>query len=296
MTQTQLEIREIWTPNLVIAKYNINRKEKESKRIYILGYDSEEIEYNEYIEYISPLKKYLNNIVDLDDRVILSSKNLKEIMKPGDIIQTEYICNNESFKLNDNTTLFIFYAHKALYPKILAEKVKPEIFDSLNDTIKPSDMLFFKIYITLRSADISFKRLRNVWDILYDRIEEYLNDINAIKNSLENQYKEYIRNFFIHHFPFDNYITKDMFDNKTIDTLIDNLEPLRIMKKVKKKRGEIEYIEETEYILDIKLPEGNDVYKDFVTFKEKAIKSLGQDNPLIKAYFNSIKGITYNGN
>ena len=84
----QLEIKEIWTPNLAIAKYNVD--ENRFKRIS-LNEDPEEKEYNEYIDYIAPLTKYLNNIFGFYDRVILSSNNLKEIIKPRDIIQTDYI-------------------------------------------------------------------------------------------------------------------------------------------------------------------------------------------------------------
>lgn len=281
MMNYQLEIKEIWTPNLAIAKYNYNKEKP--KRFSIIGGDSDEdFEYYQNWDELVPLKEYLNNmLLDSEDCVIFSSNNLKNLLKPGDIIQTDDIYKDKPFKLNENTTLFIFQAHKALYPKILAKKVKEFIFDIIRDTKRPGDLLFFKIYTTLRSADISFKKLGDVLDSLpFDEREKYYNDISVIKYNLEKDYIEYIRNFFIHHFPFDNIITQDMFDNKTISKLLDNLEPLRMMKKVKKIKGE------TKYVLDVKIPKGGDVYKDFEEFKEKVIKDLGRDHPIIKAYLN----------
>jgi hypothetical protein len=282
-----LEIKEIWTPNLIIAKYNTNRNKPKRYNI-IGGDDDDETEYNQTWDELSPLKEYLNNmLLDFEDCIVFSSNNLKELVKPGDIIKMDFPYYEKPYKLNENTTLFIFHAYKALYPKVLAKKVKELIFDPIRDTKRPGDLMFFKIYTTLRSADISFKKLGEVWHSLsFDDREEYYNDISAIMYNLERDYLEYIRNFFIHHFPFDNLITKDMFDKKTINKLIDNLEPLRMMKKAKKEEGE------TIYILDVKIPKGGDVYRDFETFKEKAIISLGGDHPLIKAYFNSIVKLT----
>jgi len=297
----QLEIKEIWTSNLAIAKYNINREEP--KRINIWGRDPEEEEYDRYLKYIFNLKKYFNRVFDFDDRVIFSSNNLKELIKPGDIIQTDNIYHNKPFRLNENTTIFIFDAYTALYPKILVKNVTKLIFDPLFSLIKPGDKLFFTIYVILRSVDISYRELKNVWNFMSYRDEEkYLNEINTINNNFEKytNYIEYAKNFFIYHFPFDNFnISKDIFDNKTIAILIDNLEPLRIMmKKVKiktvrkKKRDEeedfdeLEEAGEEEETLDIKIPKGGDLYKELETFKDKVIESLGNNHPLVKAYLN----------
>ena len=291
----QLEIKEIWIPNLAIAKYNVNRIE--SRRINIMGNDPEEEEYNKFFNYISSLEKYFNNVFDFYDRIILSSNNLKEIMKPGDIIQTDYIYSDRLFKLNENVTLFIFNAYEALYPRILVKNIAKSIFDPLFNLIKPGDGLFFTIYILLRSADVSFRELKNVWNLmLYRDIAGYSNEINVINNNFEKyaNYIEFVKNFFIYHFPFNNYnIPKDIFDNKTIANLIDNLEPLRIMmKKIRKKKRDREEdfdeLEEEEYEepLDIKLPKGGDLYKDLETFKKGIIESLGGDHPLVKAYLN----------
>jgi len=281
----QLEIKEIWTPNLAIAKYNVD--ESRFKRISITE-DPEKKEYDEYVNYISPLTKHLNNVFDFYDRVIFSSNNLKEIIKPGDIIQTDYIYSDRLFKLNENVTLFIFEAYKTLYPKILVGKVTKLIFDTLYDNIRPHDRLFSKIYVILRAADASFRGLGGIWKFLDFRdTERYYNDINTIVYNLERDYIEYIKNFFIYHFPFDNLITKEMFDNETITKLLDNLEPLRMMKKAKRIKGENKK-EKIKYILDIKPLKGGDVYKDFIEFKEKVITALGGDHPLIKAYFNSM--------
>jgi hypothetical protein len=279
----QLEIKDIWTPNLAIAKYLFKPKRKFS---IITDPDEEEYlkEDNEYTKILISLKDYLNNIVELEDRVILSSTNLKETLKPGDIIKTDFVYDDRPFKLNDNTTLFIFYAYKALYPKILVKKVKVSIFDPIFESIRPGDLLFFKIYAILRSADISFKALKNVWNYLsFDERQEYLNDISAITINLDKHYKEYIKNFFVYHFPFDEFnglITKDIFDIKTILTLLDHLEPLRIIMKEKKIKGE------TKYVFDVKPQKGWNVFKDFELFKENVIKALGGNHPLIKAYFN----------
>ena len=286
----QLEIKEIWTPNLVIARYNINRNR--SKKIYISEPDPEDIEYDRYIDYIAPLTKYLNNVFDFYDRVIFSPNNLKEILKPGDIIQTDYLYRDKPFKLNENTTLFIFEAHKIIYPKILVGKITKLIFDTLYDNIRPHDRLFSKIYTILRAADISFRGLGDIWNFLdFEDKERYYNDINTIMYNLERDYIEYIKNFFIHHFPFDNLITQEMFDNETITKLLDNLEPLRMMKKAKRVKGEDKRVK-IKYILEIKPLKGGDVYKDFEIFKKNAMMALGGDHPLIKAYFNSIIKLT----
>jgi len=285
----QLEIKEIWTPNLAIAKYNVD--ESRFKRISI-SEDPEEREYREYEDYISPLTKYLNNVFNFYDRVIFSLNNLKEIIKPGDIIQTDYLYRDKLFKLNENTTLFIFEAYKTLYPKILVGKVKKLIFDTLYDNIRPHDRLFSKIYTILRAADVSFRGLGDIWNFLdFEDAERYYNDINTITYNLERDYIEYIKNFFIHHFPFDNLITQEMFDNETIIKLLDNLEPLRMMKKAKRIKGK-DKREKIKYILDIKPLKGGDVYKDFELFKKQAMIALGGDHPLIKAYFNSIIKLT----
>ena len=285
----QLEVKEIWTPNLAIAKYNID--ESRFKRISI-NEDPEEKEYRDYEDYISPLTKYLNNVFDFYDRVIFSSNNLKEIMKPGDTIQTDYLYRDKIFKLNENVTLFIFEAYKTLYPKILVGKVKKLIFDTLYDNIRPHDRLFSKIYVILRAADVSFRGLGDIWNFLdFEDAERYYNDINTITYNLERDYIEYIKNFFIHHFPFDNLITQEMFDNETIIKLLDNLEPLRMMKKAKRIKGK-DKREKIKYILDIKPLKGGDVYKDFELFKKQAMIALGGDHPLIKAYFNSIIKLT----
>jgi hypothetical protein len=284
----QLEIKEIWTPNLVIAKYSTNLNKP--KRFSIIGRDEEydETEYNQTWEELVSLKDYLNNILlDFEDCVIFSSNNLQDLLKPGDIIKMEYPYYERPYKLNENTILFIFHAYKVLYPKILAKKIKELIFDPINDTKRPGDLLLFKIYSTLRSADISFKKLDEIWNSLsFDDREKYYNDISAIRYNLSRDYLDYIRNYFIHHFPFDNIVTKDMFDKKTIYKLIENLEPLRMMKKAKKENGEIKYV------LDVKIPKGGDAYKDFEIFKEKAMIALGGDHPLIKAYFNSMIKLT----
>lgn len=286
----RLEIKEIWTPNLVIARYNINRNR--SKKIYISEPDPEDIEYDRYIDYIAPLTKYLNNVFDFYDRVIFSPNNLKEILKPGDIIQTDYLYRDKPFKLNENTTLFIFEAHKIIYPKILVGKITKLIFDTLYDNIRPHDRLFSKIYTILRAADISFRGLGDIWNFLdFEDKERYYNDINTIMYNLERDYIEYIKNFFIHHFPFDNLITQEMFDNETITKLLDNLEPLRMMKKAKRVKGEDKRVK-IKYILEIKPLKGGDVYKDFEIFKKNAMMALGGDHPLIKAYFNSIIKLT----
>jgi hypothetical protein len=285
----QLEIKKIWTPNLAIAKYNVD--ESRFKRISI-NEDPEEKEYREYRDYVFPLTRYLNNVFDFYDRVIFSPNNLKEILKPGDIIQTDYIYKDRLFKLNENVTLFIFEAYKTLYPKILVRKVTKLIFDTLYNNIRPHDRLFSKIYTILRAAEVSFRGLGNIWNYLsFDDRARYYNDINTITYNLERDYIEYIKNFFIHHFPFDNFITQEIFDNETITKLLDNLEPLRMMKKEKRIKGENKK-EKIKYILEIKLPKGGDAYKDFEIFKKNAMMALGGDHPLIKAYFNSMIKLT----
>ncbi len=136
---------------------------------------------------------------------------------------------------------FLYFMHIKHYtPKYWTKKIKELIFDPINDTKRPGDLLFFKIYVTLRSADISFKKLSEVfYSLSFDDRERYYDEISAIKYNLERDYLDYIRSYFIHHFPFDNIVTKEMFDKKTINNLIENLEPLRMMKKAKKEDGKL---------------------------------------------------------
>ena len=82
-----------------------------------------------------------------------------------------------------------------------------------------------------------------------------------------------------------------MFDNETITKLLDNLEPLRMMKKAKRIKGE-DKREKIKYILDIKPLKGGDIYKDFELFKKQVMMALGGDHLLIKAYFNSMIKLT----
>ncbi len=62
----QLEVKEIWTPNLAIAKYNVN--ESKFNEVY-LDVDPEEVEYDKYLKYKSSLAKYFNNTFDFYDRL-----------------------------------------------------------------------------------------------------------------------------------------------------------------------------------------------------------------------------------
>jgi len=283
----QLEIKEIWTPNLVIAKYNSN--EEISYEYDIIDINDERKEYNEYKNLRKNLIDYFENILDFYDKAIFSSKNLKEIIKPRDIIQTKYLYHNMPFNLNENTTLFLFDAYKIIYPEKWIENIKKSLFDYLNNIIDLPEKPFFSIYITLRFAEISYKNLKHEIDYVFvSKKDRYSNDVNIIKSNLERDYKEYIYNFFMRHFPFSKFpfISKDSFDIKTITNLFNKLIPLNMMKKEKTKKLD------TEEILNIKLLKGKDLYKDFIAFKEKALKSLGRDHPLIKAYFQYLLKFT----
>ncbi len=81
----------------------------------------------------------------------------------------------------------------------------PEIFYPLYIAIKPNDELHFRIYVTLRSAEISFKMLKRLLDSASqhltwrseDRSENrYSDEIETIKANLNRHEGEYIKNSF----------------------------------------------------------------------------------------------------
>jgi len=206
----QLEIIDLWTPNLAITKYSSDTG------LSILEDWFLDIEYNEFsreYEYgdkyykhlaeLNKLKKYLNNVLsDIYYRVLFSPNDLKEIMKPGDIIKLEEYISDKPFNIKDDVRIYSFHAYYSLYPKELLKKVVPEIFDSLYATTK--DDSHFKIYITLRSAEVSFKMLKLLLDSASSYLEfkyfneknKYSNEIETIKANLNKYEEEYIKNSF----------------------------------------------------------------------------------------------------
>ncbi len=77
----QLEIKDIWTPNLAIAKYSTNLNKP--KRFNIIGGNDEddEIEYNQTLDELVTLKEYLNNmLLDPEDCVIFFHQIIYKIL------------------------------------------------------------------------------------------------------------------------------------------------------------------------------------------------------------------------
>jgi hypothetical protein len=160
-----------------------------------------------------------------------------------------------------------------LYPKVLLKKVVPEIFYPLYIKIEFGDELHFRIYVTLRSAEVSFKMLKPLLDSASRYLEDkYYNEIETIKANLNKHEEEYIKNFFLQHFKSDQYLNRDLLKDKIILNLFKSLEGLKFTKSKKKKRNKKDLYEfdeeEDEDLLDVKLPKG-DVYKDFETFKKR---------------------------
>jgi hypothetical protein len=278
----QLEIIDLWTPNLAIAKYS-NDTGLSILEDWFLDIEYDEIfheyrygdKYYKHLAELDQLKKYLNNVLsDIHYRVLFSPNDLREIIKPDDIIKLEEYISNKPFNIKDNVKIYSFHAYYSLYPKVLLKKVVPEIFYPLYINIKPKDELHFRIYVTLRSAEISFKMLKPLLDSASWYLEDrYSNEIETIKANLNMHEEEYIKKFFLHHFKFDQYLSRDLLKDEIILDLFKKLESLKFTKS-KKKKGNKKYLyefdeeEDDEDLLDVKLPK-SDVYKDFETFKKR---------------------------
>jgi hypothetical protein len=290
----QLEIIDLWTPNLAIAKYS-NDIGLSILEDWFLDIEYDEIlhkyrygdKYYKHLAELDQLKKYLNNVLsDIHYRVLFSPNDLREIIKPGDIIKLEEYIGNEPFNIKDNVRIYSFHAYYSLYPKVLLKKMIPEIFYPLYINIEFGDELHFRIYVTLRSAEVSFKMLKPLLDSASRYLEdEYSNEIETIKANLNKHEEEYIKKFFLHHFKFDQYLNRDLLKDEIILDLFKRLESLKFTKSKKKKRNKKDLYEfdeeDDEDLLDVKLPKG-DVYKDFETFKKKASAILYPDRKHIR--------------
>jgi len=282
----QLEIIDFWTPNLAIAKYSNDTGLSILENWFLdIEYDyirHERIygdKYYKHLAELDQLKEYLNNVLsDIYYRVLFSPNDLREIMKPGDIIKLEEYIGDKPFNIKDNVRIYSFHAYYSLYPKELLKKMIPEMFYLLYINIESKDEPHFRIYVTLRSAEVSFKMLKPLLDSASRHLswylkDEYSNDIETIKANLNKYEEEYIKKFFFHHFKSDQYLNKDLLKDDIILNLYKSLKGLKFTKSKKKKRNnkdlyKFDEEEDDEDLLDVKLPKG-DVYKDFETFKKR---------------------------
>ncbi len=99
----------------------------------------------------------------------------------------------------------------------------------LYQTIDPKEFPYFKIYVTLRCAELSFKTIKNV---LYEIEDEYKvgSEFITKTNDLLNKDRDiYIVKYFLTHFKEDHYLKKEFFETKHIKELYKVLEsePIR---------------------------------------------------------------------
>jgi len=208
----QLEIIDLWTPNLTIAKYSSDTGLSILEDWFLdIEYDEFSRKYdfsNKYYKHLAELnqlKKYLNNVLsDIYYRVLFSPNDLSKIMKPGDIIKLEKYIGNKPFNVKDNVRIYPFHAYYSLYPKELLKKAIPEIFYPLYIATEFRDEPYFRIYVTLRSAEVSFKMLKPLLDsasrylegIYSNGEDKYSNEIETIKANLNKHEEKYVKNSF----------------------------------------------------------------------------------------------------
>jgi hypothetical protein len=109
----QLEIIDLWTPNLAIAKYS-NDTGLSILEDWFLDIEYDELfhesrygeKYYKHLAELDQLKIYLNNVLsDIHYRVLFSPNDLREIIKPGDIIKLEEHIGNKPFNIRDNVRI-----------------------------------------------------------------------------------------------------------------------------------------------------------------------------------------------
>jgi len=288
-TYLKAEVKEIWTPHIIIAKnvsnmtyykelvkVNINGKNRNIKgfawREYIemphfcklhSAYDAEKLTLFIDMPYLN--KRLFDTSYILEDRpkwdyiaetellFLISLNDLKD-KKPGDIIIQKDSWEND---------IFPYFAKCILYPDYLLSDFVDTVLGSAYLTIDNKEFPYLKIYVTLRSAELSFKTIKNViYSLGYHKGPEFFQKMNEYLNKERN---DYIVKYFMTHFKEDDYLKKEFFDAKAIIRLYNSLEPIRFKK---------------EYIPGIKFPE--DLYKDIQKLKKK-IENDFKDSLIYKA-------------
>ena len=283
------EIKEIWTPHIIIAKnvsdmtyYKelikviLNGKRKITKGflwdIYVespnncdfnYAFDVEKLMLFIDMPYLNKrlLEKYYTTgdmpegdyIAQTELLVLISLNDLKD-QKPGDIIIQKDIWEND---------IFPYFSKCLFYPKYLLKDFVDYILESVYKTADSKEFPYLKIYTTLRSAELSFKTIKSeIYHLGYHKGPEFFQKMNEILNKERN---DYIVKYFLAHFKEDDYLKKEFFDAKTIIRLYDSLEPIKFNKKYKQ---------------EIKFPD--DPYRDIQKLKDK-IESDFKDSLIYKA-------------
>jgi len=239
-TYLKAEVREIWTPHMIIAK-NVSDTDvfhigyiriiESGERIYIerypwwrqidcnlsfdgLGYDPPFEELKTFID-----MPYLDKeeLFEKEPLVLISLNDLKD-KKPGDIIVQKRFGEN---------LIFSYYSHCILYPRRLFGNFYYFYIRPLYQTIDPKEFPHFKIYVTLRCAELSFKTIK---DVLYEIGNKISPEFITKTNDLLNKDRDtYIVKYFLAHFKEDHYLKKEFFETKYIKELYKVLEsePIR---------------------------------------------------------------------
>jgi hypothetical protein len=288
-TYLKAEVKEIWTPHIIIAK-NVSDMTyyKEPIRIVVNGKRgiTKGFAWGEYVE--RPLScdldctfgaeelmlfidmPYLNKrlleenyifkdmpkwdyFAETELLFLISLNDLKD-KKPGDIIIQKDIWEND---------IYPFFSKCVLYPKYLLKDFAYYILESVYKTADSKEFPYLKIYVALRSAELSFKAIKKeIYRLGMHKGPEFFQKMNEILNKERN---DYIIKYFLSHFKEDSYLKKEFFDAVIIISLYNSLEPIKF---------------DNRYKQEIRFPK--DPYKDIQKLKEK-IESKFRDSLIYKA-------------
>ena len=251
-TYLKAEIMEIWTPHIIIAK-NVSDTDvyyhgfvkiiESGKKILIEGYPWERNIWFDLIfddlghpYFFEELELFIDMpYLDKDELykkeplVLVSLDDLKD-KKPGDIIVQKRFGEN---------SIYPFYSHCILHPRGLFGDFFYFYVKPLYQTIDPKEFPYLKIYVTLRSAELSFKTIKNT---LYEKGKFSFKEINhkiikefdpefvtKINDLLNKDKNDYIVKYFLTHFKEDYFLKKEFFETKYIIGLYKVLEsePIR---------------------------------------------------------------------
>jgi hypothetical protein len=290
-TYLKAEIKEIWTPHIIIAK-NVSDMTyyKELIKITFNGKDwiAQGFPWREYIkesnscdlDYAFDIKylllfidmPYLNKrlleetyiskdmpdwdyIAETEPLVLISLNDLKD-KKPGDIIiQKDYWEND----------IFPYFAKCILYPNYLLRDFVRDVLERIYKTADSKEFPYLKIYVTLRCAELSFKTIKNeIYYLGEHKGPEFFKKMNEYLNKERN---DYIVKYFLTHFKEDDYLKKEFFEKKHILELYKVLEsePIRFYN-----------------IGNLQIKPPKDPYRDIQKLKNKIEKDL-KDSLIYKA-------------
>ena len=239
-TYLKAEVKEIWTPHLIIAKnvsdadiFHIGRIKiiESGERKYIEGYPwrhhidcdllFDDLGHSHFFEELKAFidMPYLDKeeLFKREPLVLISLNDLKD-KKPGDIIVQKRFGEN---------LIFSYYSHCILYPRGLFGDFYYFYVKPLYQTIDLKEFPYFKIYVTLRCAELSFKTIKNMLYEIGNKISpEFFTKINDLLNKGRDTY---IIKYFLAHFKEDHYLKKEFFETKYIKELYKVLEsePIR---------------------------------------------------------------------